>query len=210
MRVGEEPTIAGVDPGVRSLRSRAMRPVLGLVLGSLAVVTIPASAGAQALRVELNGGAAIGNYTSSEAGLDVLPRPAYGVLVELWPTATLAGYAGFTRSTFGCNEGFCTDRDVSMTSQGVVVGARWAPGLPWVRAGLAVQGLTVQGEGGDDTADPGLGVEVAAGLDLPVWGQFRVRPGIRYLRHDASTDLGDGHVAMLALMVGVSMDIATF
>lgn len=188
-----------------------MRAVLAVVLGALALAPLaPARAVAQAVRAELSAGVAVGNYTSSEAGLDLLPRPAFGALVEVWPARTLAGYVGFTRSTFGCNEGFCTGRDVSMTSQGLVAGARWSPGIPWARVGLAVQGLTIRGGGSDESSDVGLGVEAAVGVELPAWRQFRLRPGVRYLRHNASTNMGEGHVALLALDVGVAMDVASF
>lgn len=170
----------------------------------------PAPAAAQQVIVELLGGAAIGNYTDTDAGLDVVPGPAFGVLLELRPTETLAGYAGFTRSSFGCEEGFCSGRDVSMTSQGIVLGGRWAPGIPWVRAGLAFQGLTLRAEGPDSRFDPGPGFEVAAGVEVPLWRQIRVRPGVTWLRHDASTELGGGHVSLLAFQVGVAMGVAAF
>lgn len=167
-------------------------------------------AAAQAVTVELMGGGAVGNYTDTDAGLDLVPGPAFGVLLEVEPAPSLAAYAGFTRSSFGCEEGFCSGRDVRMTSQGVVLGARWSPGLPWVRAGLALQGLTVRGEGADERFDPGLGFELAGGLEFPIWERFHVRPGITWLRHDASTDLGTGHVSLLALQVGVAMEVASF
>lgn len=192
--------------------ARVAPPALlpGALLLVLGAVLVPAGAGAQQVKVELKAGAAVGNYTDTGAGLDVIPGPSFGALVELWPAETLAGYAGFTRSSFGCEEGFCTDRDVSLTSQGLVMGGRWSPGLPWVRAGLAVQALDIEATGAGERFDPGLGVELAAGLEFAIAEQFRVRPGLTYLRHRASTELGEGHVALLALELGVAAEIYGF
>jgi hypothetical protein len=178
-------------------------------LGTLAAAPL-APAAAQGVVVELSAGGAVGNYTETGAGLDLVPGPAFGARVELWAMPTLAGYAGVTRATFGCEEGICTGRDLSLTSQGLVVGAQWSPGIPWVRAGVAFQGLTIRDPDVEESFDPGLGFELSAGADVPVWGRFRVRPGIVWLRHDASTDLGDGHVSLLALQLGVAMELLSF
>ncbi|MFW6331325.1 MAG: hypothetical protein ACOC3J_06335, partial [Gemmatimonadota bacterium] len=132
---------------------------------------------------------------------------ALAALVEVRPVDWLAGYAGFTRASFGCEEGFCADRDVSLTSQGLVLGARWLPGTIWARAGLALQALDVDARGADDRFDPGLGFELAGGVELDLGRSWRLRPGVTYLRHAASTDLGDGHVGLYALEVGVAVAI---
>lgn len=166
-------------------------------------------AAAQELRLELTAGAAVGNYTETEAGLDLLPRPTFGALLELWPTETVAAYLGINRSSFGCDEGLCTGQDVSLTSQGVALGGRWSPGLPWVRAGLALQRLDIQGAG-VERSEPGLGIELAAGIELPVRERVRIRPALTYLRHAASTERGDGHVSLLALGIGAAVDLGQF
>lgn len=172
---------------------------------------LPDHAHGQRVDVEVTGGASVGNYTDTGAGLDILPGPSFGARVDVWPTDDLAGYIGFTRSMFGCEESLCTDRDVSLTSQGVVAGARWSPGLPWLRAGVAVHTLNLRASGDtEDDFDPGFGFELAGGLDFGLADLFRVRPGVRYLRHGASSDTADGHVALLALEVGVSMTVARF
>lgn len=192
------------------IASRVARPGgVGMLL-AVALLALPPSAAAQQVKVELRAGAAVGNFSETDANLDLLPRPTYAAAVELWPTETLAAYASFNRSSFGCEEGFCTDRDVSLTSQGVVIGGRWAPGLAWVRAGLAVQSLDVRATGASESSEPGLGFELGAGVEFPVGDLFRLRPGVTYLRHGASTDLGDGHAALLALEVGVAVELRSF
>lgn len=193
-----------------AIRAGAIRAVLAAALAVGVLLTGPAAAATQELKVELKAGAAVGNYTETDAGLDLLPRPTFGLLVELWATETLAGYAGITRASFGCEEGFCIDRDVSLTSEGLVVGGRWSPGLPWVRAGVAVQRLDIRATGANDRSDPDLGVELAAGVEVPLWDVFLVRPGLTYLRHNATTTQGDGHVSLLALEIGVAVAVVRF
>lgn len=170
---------------------------------ALLTALVPAAASAQQLAVELRAGASVGNYTETAAGLELLPAPSFAVVLETGLTGSLSGYAGFTRSTFGCEEGFCADRDVSLTSQGLILGGRWDGGLPWVRAGLAVQSLRLSAEAQAETSDPGVGWDLAAGVTLPVGRRLRLRPGLTYLRHEAATGQGDGHVAVLALEVGL-------
>lgn len=165
---------------------------------------------AQTVRVELRAGAAVGNLSEADAGLDILPEPAYAAVLEVEPVADLAGYVGFTRSSFGCEEGFCEGRDVTVTSQGLVLGGRWSPRWVWLRAGLAYQGVDVEGEGASDSGDAGLGVDLGAGVALDIGRGVELRPGITYLRHQANTDLGDGHVALLTLQIGFAAEVANF
>ncbi|MDX1673796.1 MAG: hypothetical protein R3314_03245 [Longimicrobiales bacterium] len=154
---------------------------------------------------ELRVGSAIGNYTATEAGLDIVPSLSVAAAVELAFTDLVSGYAGINRSAFGCNQAFCAGRDVSISSRGLTAGVRLAQGTVWGRAGLAVQALRVESDALAETTDPGIGWEVAAGVDIPVGRGFRVRPGLTFLRHSASTADADGHAALLVLDVGVAM-----
>ena len=170
---------------------------------------VPAGVGAQGLGdrlgLELRGGVAVGNYTDSDAGLDLAPRPSFGATVEVVATESLAGYLAFDRSSFGCTEGICTNRDLTFTSQGFAAGVRWSSGLPWVRAGALYHTLDVRGAGAGESPDAGVGFEVAAGVDLPLWQAARIRPGVVYRRHQAGSDGVEAHVALLAVEVGVAV-----
>jgi hypothetical protein len=183
--------------------------------GALAVTSLlgfgagPAPGAAQRFTVELAAGPAVGNYSETGAGLELEAGPAFTALVEARLQESITGYIGFTRSSFGCVEGFCIDRDVTLTSQGVVLGGRWAPGLPWVRAGVTVQALDVDAVGASESADAGFGWDLGAGLDIRVHGPIRVRPGLTYPHHGASTDLGDGHVAIFAFQLGVAVRLGS-
>lgn len=176
-----------------------------LAFAGLATSVSPDTAVAQRFGLEVRGGAAVGGYTATAAGLDVLPALAFGAVLETRVSGPFSAYLGFTRSSFGCEEGFCADRDVSLTSQGLVAGARWGPGLPWLRAGLAFQSLRLTADDQEETSDVGVGWDLAGGLEIPVTDRFRLRPGLTYLRHAAATDQGDGHVALLALELGVAV-----
>lgn len=181
------------------------------VMMMAALCAVPAGVGAQGLGdrvgLELRGGVAVGNYTDSDAGLDLAPRPSFGATVEVAATEMLAGYLAFDRSSFGCTEGICTKRDVTFTSQGFTAGVRWSPGLPWVRAGALYHTLGVRGVGAGESPDAGVGFEVAAGADLPLWQTVRIRPGVTYRRHRANSDGVDAHVALLAVEVGLAVGL---
>lgn len=180
-------------------RHRVTVAAAALLLATLG----PANASAQRFGVELRAGASVGSYTETGAGLEILPSPSFAVVLEARLTESLAGYAGVTRSTFRCEEGFCSDRDVSLTSQGLILGGRWWRGLPWVRAGLALQSLRLSTDTQAETSEPGIGWDLAGGVEIPVGRRVRIRPGLTYLRHQAATEQGEGHVAVLALEVGL-------
>lgn len=199
---------SGSPPGVG--RSGRVPWVVGpgvLAGAVLALGLSPATAAAQRFALELRGGAAVGSYTATAAALDVLPAPSFGAVLEARLSGPFSAYLGFTRSSFGCEEGFCAARDVSLTSQGLVAGARWDPGLPWLRAGLAFQSLRLTADDQEETSDLGIGWDLAGGIEIPVARRFRLRPGLTYRRHAAATDQGDGEVALIALELGVAVGL---
>ncbi len=160
---------------------------------------------AQRVAVELRAGAAVGNYSGTDAGLELVPAPSFAFTAELGLTESLGLYAGINRSSFGCDEALCATQDVLLTSQGVAAGGRASLGPGWVRAGVALQQLEIDSDVDTETADFGIGWDLAVGLDFPMGRSFRVRPGVTYLRHSAVTPTEDGHAAILAFEVGVAM-----
>lgn len=182
------------------MRGRMRRRATGLLLG-LATLGAAAPAGAQQWAVEVRGGAAVGNYTATEAGLDMAPRLSFGATVERRLLPMVSVYVGVNRSAYGCEEALCTDRDVTLTSQGVTAGGRFTVGVAWVRAGLAMEALRVESAVSAETYDPGLGWNLAVGAAIPVGRGFRIRPGISYVRHGVEED----HAALLAAELGVAM-----
>lgn len=186
--------------GVRT--GSAIRLVLALV-AITAVAAEPAAA--QRYTVELRGGAAVGNYTDTGAGLDVAPGPSFAATAELRFTELVSAYAGFNRTAFGCDEGLCIGRDVTLVSQGATAGVRLTRGALWGRVGAAVQVLRQESDAQTVTSDPGIGWDLAGGVELPVGRGFVIRPGLTWLRHQAPDEDIDAHASVLALEVGVAM-----
>lgn len=176
---------------------------LVLVLALAAMAAKPAAA--QRYTVELRGGAAIGNYTDTGAGLDVVPGPSFAATAELRFTELVSAYVGINRSAFGCEEGLCIGRDVTLVSQGATAGVRLTRGLFWGRVGAAVQVLRQESDARTVTSDPGIGWDLAAGVEVPVGRGFLVRPGLTWLRHQTPDDDIAAHASVLALEVGVAM-----
>lgn len=177
-----------------------------LLAAGLSVLAAPAES--QRITVQVNAGASVGNYSFTDAGLELVPGPSFGALAALDVTERVSVYAGYTRSDFGCEEGFCIDQDVSMTSQGPVVGALLSAGPAWARAGLGLQWLEIRSTGAaTSSSDPGAGFDLGAGVEFPVGGRLLVRPGLAYRRHGASTDGSDEHAAVLAAEIGVAMRV---
>ncbi|MEJ2503389.1 MAG: hypothetical protein P8177_08780 [Gemmatimonadota bacterium] len=184
------------------------RSLAATALAIGAALAAAGTAGAQALTVELRAGAAIGNYSETEAGLETVPGLALAGQVEAAVSGSVAAYAAFTRATFGCEDGFCTGRDVTLTSQGLTAGVRWTPWWAWARAGLAYQWLDLEAGGEDPThADPGLGFDLGVGLAFDLPGRVELRPGVTYRRHAANTEDGDGTAAVLAAEIGVAVGL---
>ena len=187
------------------MRGARLGSMARLVL-ALAITAMAArSAAAQRYTVELRGGAAIGNYTDTGAGLDVVPGPSFAATAELRFTELVSVYAGINRSTFGCEEGLCTGRDVTLVSQGATAGVRLTRGGLWGRVGAAVQVLRQESDVQTVTSDPGVGWELAAGAEVPVGRGFLVRPGLTWLRHQTPDENIEGHASVLALEAGVAM-----
>lgn len=158
----------------------SIRRVL-LVLSALpALAAGPAGAAAQAA-VEVRGGAAIGNHTPAAAGLETVPGPSFGIAAHLGLTPWLDGYATYGRSDFGCEEGFCVDRGVTVATTAIGGGARIYPvPLLWVQGGVVRFGATIRSDTGEDEDPPHLGYEAGAGLRIPLGARLAFVPGFVY------------------------------
>jgi hypothetical protein len=184
-----------------------MKPIR--FLPGFALVLALATPAAAQLSVEIRGGGAIGNHAPAAAGLETVAGLALSAAVEMSPVRFASLYAGYTRASFGCEEGFCTGRDVTFTSSGFGAGARLhLPRLPWVRAGVLYHALDTRADGGEHTADPGLGYELGAGATVPLSPRIRLLPGLVYRRHGTTTDgVGDTDTTSL-LSAEVGLQIA--
>jgi opacity protein-like surface antigen len=168
-----------------------------------AALTAAAPLAAQ-LSLEVRGGAAVGNASQSLSGLDMAPRPAFGAGFSLPVRGPATAYAAYTRSAFGCEEGFCIDRDVTFVSHGVSAGVRLEHGqLPYLQAGLLYHALDTRARTGGDSGEAGIGYELGVGYAVPLTPRIAVTPALTYRRHDAVSGGVDGYAALVTGEIGV-------
>lgn len=179
-----------------SKRTMMSARIFPAVLAGAVVTPAPAAAQFQA---ELRGGLTVGSHSASAAALDLVPAMSFDVVVKREMIPSLAIFGGFFRTSFGCEEGFCKDRDILVVGNHGALGAEWSGGVPWVRAGLLF-GTTEAGTLGD-APEAGIGMHAAAGLSIGS-GRFRFLPGVSYRWLSASTASASDHAVALALDLG--------
>jgi hypothetical protein len=171
----------------------AMGPLKTAVCIAVATITMGGAERVAAqvpgvLGAEAWGGAAVGSFATTWAGLEMAPGPAWGAALSWGPSQTLGGYLAFASIGFGCDGGVCQDRQVSLTSRGVSVGARGQArmaGDPWLRAGLLLHRLEQQwtdsaGERRGATTGTAAGAELTAGLSWRIGERVAVNPGLHF------------------------------
>ncbi len=184
----------------------------GAVLLGLALCAPPATAQSLAgglFQGEVRGGLTIGSHSGSAAALDVAPSISFDVVVRRQVTRSFAAYGGFFRTAFGCEEGFCTEREVVVVGNHGALGVEWGSGGPWLRAGLLVgstegrSGVAAGGvRGTESSPEVGFGVHAAGGLTVGA-GRFRFMPGLSYRWLSAKTAAESDHAIAFALDLGV-------
>jgi opacity protein-like surface antigen len=186
---------------------RSMRPFLSMPIAA-AAMAFPAAA-QRGIAVEVRGGAGVGNHAPAASDLGFAPGPAFGATVSYVAARRVEVYAGYSRTGFGCEDGFCAGRGTTFTSQGMDVGVRVslpAAASPWVRAGLIRHRLDASPalddpEPWSGEVASGVGMELGAGAELRLGPRLAMTPGIRYVRYGG----GDDGVAMLVGDVGLRL-----
>jgi hypothetical protein len=176
---------------------------LAAFVSTIVLSAAPAAAQGE-IAVEVRGGASAGSYAAAGSGLDLHPGPSFGATVSYATSDRLAVYAGFSRSRFGCADGFCADRRTTLTSAGVEAGARLtfpARGAPWLRAGvirhsLRYESRPVDGGGSTGKETDGVGLEAGGGMEVRLGKRLSLTPGVRYVRYGSADDDG------VALVIG--------
>ena len=177
------------------MRRALLACVLALGLG--------AGPAAAQLSVEIRGGGAIGNHLPAAAGLEPIPGPAFSVGLEYRAHPLASLYAAYSRAAFGCEQGFCTGREVTFSTSGPGAGVRLhAPRFPWVRLGAVRYGTGVDTDGISESVDPAIGFEAGAGASIPLAGRLRLLPGL-YLRSQP----GDTRTTLLGADLGLSASL---
>ena len=148
---------------------------------------------------EVRGGVTVGSHSGTAAGMEKAPATAFEVLVLRQVTPLLRLYGGFARTSFGCEEGFCLNRDLTITGTHGVVGAEAQVAQAWARVGLLF-GKTEVGD--QDDADMGPGVHVGLGFVVGT-GRVQLLPGVTYRWMSAKTPSVSEHAIALGADVGL-------
>ena len=155
---------------------------------------------------ELRTGLTVGNHTATAAGLDLVPKLSFEALVLRQLSPRFSAYGGFARTAFGCEEGFCTDRDLTVTGNHGVLGGEARERGAWLRLGLLFGSMKVGSEGEAD--DPGPGIHAGAGYTFDS-GRLSFTPGLSYRWMSASTAIGSAHAVALSAEVGVRIRVGS-
>lgn len=187
-----------------------------LLLAVVGQVLLPHSALGQlsnwlaGTEAEIRAGITIGSHSRSGAALDVVPKVSVDVVLKREVAPELSVFGGYFRTAFGCEEGFCTDADLTVVGNHGALGTEWAPtpswlrGQPWLRAGLLF-GSTEVGTAGDDP-EFGPGVLVGSGATV-FFGRLLFMPGVSYRWLTANTTSSTAHAVALSFHVGFGVKL---
>lgn len=179
-----------------------MRQLLSALAVAAALAASPAAA-QRGIAVEVRGGAGVGNYAGAGAEFELAPQPSFGVAVSYALRPAVQVYAGYSRTEFGCEGGFCAGRGMTFTSSGVDAGVRMGlsvPASPWLRVGVVGHTLDFASESGEPRSgesSSGVGFEAGAGVEARLGSRLSLTPGVRYVRY------GEETVAMVVGDVGM-------
>ncbi len=158
----------------------------------------PAALGAQT-QAEVRGGLTVGSHSASAAALDIAPAVSFDVVIKRQVTPSIAVFGGFFRTAFGCEQGFCKDRNLTIVGNHGALGGEWGMGSAWLRGGVLFGSTRVGTEG--EPAEMGVGAHAAAGLNIGI-GRLRFLPGVSYRWMSAATATSTDHAIALALDLG--------
>lgn len=117
-------------------------------------------------------------------------------------TPLFSVYGGYARTAFGCEEGFCLDRDLTVTGNHGVLGAEARKAWAWLRLGVLFGKTEVGTEG--ESPDMGAGLHLGAGFTLGS-SRFRFLPGISYRWLSANTPTSSDHAVAVAVDLGMAI-----
>ena len=186
--------------------------LVAIAAGALA----PGSASAQLpdwlgqVGVEIRGGMSVGNHSESAAELELAYKPSFDLVVRSEVIPSLWAFGGYYRTAFGCVEGFCLERDITIAGNHGALGVEWVPRSPylsvgaWLRGGILV-GTTRAGTEGEPP-DIGIGFDFGAGLDRD-FGLWSARPGVSYRYMMANTPSSSAYAIALSAHLGIAIPL---
>lgn len=168
------------------------------VAATAALLPHPARAQDSPVSVEVRGGftAATGDFGDGSVGVDPKSGASFAGDVYLNLSPQLSFYGGWARHAFECSQTGCSGED-DLVSSGLnlgvkVLATRWGAALPWLRVGATRHRLEVLDDGAE--SDRSVGLEIAAGADVPLGRHVWVTPGIRFYDYTAEFDTGVGSI----------------
>ena len=176
-----------------------------LLMVGLGVLLVRGPAAGQT-NLELGSGIAVGSHTGTAAGLDIAPAPSFQALILRQMKPGLSVYGGYVRTAFGCTEGFCLDRDLTVVGNHVALGVEMRRGSPGLRLGLLFGSTEVGTEG--ESPDAGPGLHAGGGFTIGS-GRVRFLPGVSYRWLSADTPSSSDHAVALSLDLGVRIRLGS-
>jgi hypothetical protein len=145
------------------------------------------------LAIEARLGYAIPTWGASGDEIAAEPEagPSFAIGGRLEATRTVAVFAAYHQTRFGCGGCSARELDDSMVLEGVEGGLRLGLGqqfgfAPWLQGGALYQTLAFSGDGERMTSALGFGFTAAGGVTIPLTGRLEISPGVRYLLVPAS------------------------
>ena len=139
----------------------------------------------------------LGDFGTADPG----PAAGLGYGVEAGLSIGLAGglavYGDYQYLRFACGECEEFGLDPEMLDVGFEGGARLtlplqlAGARPWARAGVVVHQLQFTDDTAAQVSDPGIGVGLGAGADLPLTGALWISPSVRFRSYPAAFDFSE-------------------
>ena len=146
--------------------------------GLAAALMVHGTAGAQ-MQAEVRGGLTVGSHSASAAALDIAPAVSFDVALKRQVTPSIAVFGGFFRTAFGCEEGFCKERNLTVVGNHGALGAEWGAAGAWLRAGAV--DLSVERDGDRLPSRGFVPVDVCADRNrLRLCHCARARPRFRH------------------------------
>lgn len=178
-----------------------MKTLARLFVAALLVAAASAPAHAQLLSgfsVEARGGGAFptGDFADATPGIEAETGPHFAVKAAFHVHPSVALYAGYGASWFGCSR--CGERglddqvrdagfDFGVEASGPALAAGVAP---WAKVGGVLHELTFSGFESTLSSEQALGFRVGGGIAFPLTASLTLTPGVSYSAYSAELDLG--------------------
>ncbi len=197
-----------------------MRRNIVVGAGFFACALAPSGSSGQALQeapvfaragyaIEVSGGFFIGNHTAVFSGLDVKPALSFSALAlkRGFPGESFDIFAGFARTAFGCEEGYCAREDeeapvITIAGTHGIAGVDYAPSRSFFLRLGAMAGTVDKAGGAEEAPSLGIGVLTQLGFVIAA-GPVEIRPGLSYRWMQANSPT----VQARALAIGWDMGL---